>query len=191
MTALPAVALATLLAWGAFEIGLLLRDGARGKGSTARDRGTRGWYVLAWVGSLLAADGISGRLGPGSPWRLGQWSLAAGLVVMWLGIAVRVWAVVVLGKSFRTTVEVDPGQPVVDRGPYRFVRHPAYTGMLLISVGVGLAFGNWPSLAALVLLPLAATLRRITVEEAALAEILGPPYLAYQQRTKRLVPRVW
>jgi protein-S-isoprenylcysteine O-methyltransferase Ste14 len=191
VTALPAAVLATLLAWGAFEIGLLLRDRARGMGSTARDHGTRGFYVLSWASALVAARLITGGLHASSAWQAGRWTLSAAVTVMWIGLVIRVWAIVVLGQAFRTTVEVEPDQPVVDRGPYRLVRHPSYTGMLLISVGIGLGFGNWPSLAILVLLPLVATLRRIAVEEAALAEVLGQPYVSYQQRTKRLVPLVW
>lgn len=84
-------------------------------------------------------------------------------------------------------MEVDPGQAVVDRGPYRWVRHPSCTGTLVISAGVGLTLGNWLSLA-IIMLPLAAMLRRISVEETALTEILGQPY---QARTKRLVPGLW
>jgi len=183
--------LVTLLAWAAIEIFLLLRDAARGKGSTANDRGTRLTYVAAWLGAFLIAGAASSGLRPGSAWQLGRWSAAASLVVLWTGLAVRFWAVAVLGPAFRTTVEVDAGQPVVDRGPYRFVRHPSYSGMLIIALGAGLSFGNWLALAALAALPLAATLRRINVEEAALADVLGQPYLAYQDRTKRLVPGIW
>ena len=183
--------LVTLLVWAAVEFCLLLRDAARGKGSTAKDRGTRLSYVAAWLAAFLIAGAATSGLRPGGPWQLGRWSAAVALAVMWTGLAVRFWAVAVLGPAFRTTVEVDVGQAVVDRGPYRFIRHPSYTGMLIIALGAGLSFGNWPSLAVLVLLPLAATLRRIAVEEAALAAVLGHPYLAYQERTKRLVPGVW
>jgi len=70
------------------------------------------------------------------------------LIVMWLGLAIRIWAIAVLGNAFRTTVEVDPGQRVVSTGPYEWVRHPSYTGLLLIVSGFGLAEGNWLALAA-------------------------------------------
>src|SRR5438477_504234 len=67
----------------------------------------------------------------------------AGVVVMWLGIALRAWAIVALGAAFRTTVEVDPGQAVIARGPYRWIRHPSYTGLLVIVAGFGLVAGSW------------------------------------------------
>ena len=79
----------------------------------------------------------------------------------WLGLAIRVWAVVALGAAFRTTVEVDDEQPVVSTGPYRWVRHPSYTGLLLIVIGFGLASGRWYALVLSVVLPLPALLWRI------------------------------
>ena len=117
--------------------------------------------------------------------------IVAGLVIIWLGLAIRVWAIVVLGRAFRTTVEVDADQAVVSRGPYRWVRHPSYTGLLLIAAGFGLAFSNWPGLAICLVLPAAAMLRRIQVEESELTRVLGDPYRAYRDRTKRLIPGVW
>jgi protein-S-isoprenylcysteine O-methyltransferase Ste14 len=181
----------TLLAWGMIEIGLILRDGVRGRGSTAADKGTRRIYAGAWIVAFVLAYLLESEIGPGSPLRFGRWHAIAGLVIIWIGVGIRFWAVIVLGNSFRTTVEVEPGQAVVERGPYRLIRHPAYTGLTVVSVGVGIALGNWLSLAVFVLLPLAATLRRIRVEEAALASVLGQPYQAYQERTKRLVPGIW
>lgn len=181
----------TLLAWVAFEAVLLGRDVRRGKGSTARDRGTRSLLAIMWFVAFAAASGLVGWLGNGSRWQLGAWSQAGGLALMWLGLALRTWAVCTLGAAFRTTVEVDAAQPVVDAGPYRLIRHPSYTGMLLIAAGYGLALGNWLSLVILLAIPPVPVLRRIAVEEVALAEVIGQPYLAYQQRTKRLLPWMW
>ena len=115
----------------------------------------------------------------------------AGLIVMWLGLAIRVWAIAALGRAFRTTVEVDPGQAVVSTGPYRWVRHPSYSGLLLIVTGFGLGTGNWLALAICAVLPLPALLWRIHVEEAELTAVLGNRYRAYQADTKRLIPGLW
>jgi protein-S-isoprenylcysteine O-methyltransferase Ste14 len=76
-------------------------------------------------------------------------------------------------------------------GPYRWVRHPSYTGLLLIAAGIGLAAGTWPGLVVCLVLPAAAMLLRIRVEEAALTRVLGDPYRAYQSRAKRLIPGLW
>ena len=86
---------------------------------------------------------------------------------------------------------MDPAQAVVSTGPYRWVRHPSYTGLLLIVAGFGLAAGNWLSLLACVVLPLPALVRRIYVEEAELNRVLGDAYRSYGANTARLLPGVW
>lgn len=182
--------------WLALELTLLVRDRSRGRGGTARDRGTRALNFAMIVVAVAAADVLSAVIGKHSPLLIPGagahgWPIITGLVVIWLGLVLRVWSVVVLGRSFRTTVEVDAGQPVVSHGPYRWVRHPSYTGLLLIAAGFGLAFSNWPGLVLCLVLPEAATLRRIRVEESELARVLGDPYREYAGRTKRLIPGVW
>jgi len=111
-----------------------------------------------------------------------------GIVLMIAGIAFRFYAMSVLGKFFTYQVAVHPGQTVVDTGPYRYLRHPSYTGALITLAGLGLALGNWASLLALLACMGAAYYYRISVEERALLETLGEPYKQYMQRTWRLVP---
>jgi protein-S-isoprenylcysteine O-methyltransferase Ste14 len=114
-----------------------------------------------------------------------------GLVLMFLGLSLRIWAIQVLGKSFRTTVETHLDQQVCQNGPYRLLRHPSYTGIVLICIGFGIAVQNWLSLLLAVAPPMIALLFRIQVEERELAASLGSEYVVYQQRTKRLIPWVW
>jgi hypothetical protein len=76
----------------------------------------------------------------------GRTAAVAGVVVIWAGLAVRIWAVLTLAGSFSTFIQVNTDQTVVTRGPYRWVRHPSYTGLLLIALGFGLSAGNWLSL---------------------------------------------
>jgi len=179
----------TVAAWLALEAGLIIRDRVRGKGRLARDRGTLWLNIIV----ITVALGVAGTLTSSvrnSAWQFGSTGLA-GPIVMWAGLAVRVWAIAVLGRSFRTTVEVDAGQRVVDRGPYRWVRHPSYTGILLLMTGLSLVYGNWPALAVLLVLPAGVLIHRILVEEAVLTEVIGRAYTDYAARTKRLVPGVW
>lgn len=185
----------TGLAWLVLELGLVRRDRSRQAGGTQRDRGTRTLNFVLIIAAIVFADVVGAVIGKHSPLWLpgsgtGGWPVIAGLVVIWLGLAVRVWAVASLGRAFRTTVEVDSGQALVTRGPYRWVRHPSYTGLLLVAAGFGLAFSNWPGLAACVLLPAAAILRRISVEEKELLRVLDT-YRDYQKHTRRLVPGLW
>jgi protein-S-isoprenylcysteine O-methyltransferase Ste14 len=109
---------------------------------------------------------------------------------MVLGIVIRQWAIAVLGRFFSRTVRVREDQTVVETGPYRYVRHPSYTGTLIFFVGFGLALQSWG--AVLVLLPIFAVAYgyRIHVEEKLLIAELGEPYVSYTRRTKRLIPFV-
>lgn len=77
----------------------------------------------------------------------------AGICVIWAGILLRGWAIVTLGRFFRRDVQVAADQAVVRSGPYAAIRHPAYTGNLLMYAGVGILLGNWGSLAALAVVP--------------------------------------
>jgi protein-S-isoprenylcysteine O-methyltransferase Ste14 len=115
----------------------------------------------------------------------------AGLALMCVGIAVRQWAVAVLGRFFTIDVRVQPGQTVVDRGPYRWVRHPSYTGMIVTFVGVGLALGNWLALAVAVVVPTIGLVLRIHAEERTLLAGLGEPYRRYAAGRPRLFPGLW
>lgn len=111
-----------------------------------------------------------------------------GIFLMLAGLAFRFYAMSVLGKFFTYQVAVQPGQTVIDTGPYRYLRHPSYTGALITLAGLGLALGNWASLLALLAFMGAAYYYRISVEERALLESLGEPYKQYMRRTWRLVP---
>jgi protein-S-isoprenylcysteine O-methyltransferase Ste14 len=182
----------TVVAWLALEAGLLIRDRVRGKGGSARDRGTFWLNIIIITAAVVAAGMLTGVLSNAPAWRFGSAGLSvAGLLVMWAGLAVRIWAIVVLGRSFRMTVEVDTGQKVVDSGPYRWVRHPSYAGILLLMAGLSLVYGNWPALAILLVLPTGVLIHRIIVEEAVLTEVTGRAYTEYAARTKRLVPGLW
>ena len=174
----------TLAGWATLELVLRVRERLQGRGSATRDRATRALIALT-IGAAVALAAVTA-----SP-RTGGAHRAAGLVVIWLGLAIRIWAIAALGRSFRTTVEVDAGQNVVRSGPYRWVRHPSYSGLLLIVTGCGLASGNWLALIVCAALPLPALLRRIHVEEAELVGVLGDRYRAYQRHTKRLIPGIW
>jgi len=177
--------------WLAFEIGLVIKDHSRGKGKTIRDKGTRFFNFVAITFGITAAailNGIQKFVFPG-----GKTSTVffVGIAIMLTGMALRYWAVVTLGASFRTTIETESGQKVISAGPYKLIRHPSYSGWLLICIGYGIAVQNWLSLIVAVSLPLTALLYRIHAEEKALISTLGSDYVEYQKRTKRLIPRVW
>jgi len=154
----------------------------------SRDRGSlRLVIVLLWVGL-----GLDFWLSFALPQAAITWKrpavFFAGIGLMLGGVAFRYYAVATLGRFFTFDVAVQSGQKVIEAGPYRYIRHPAYTGTLTTLLGLGLALGNWVGLVAL-LAPIGAALAyRIRVEETALLEAIGEPYRQYMGRTKRLVP---
>lgn len=176
-------------AWVASEVllGVLLR--ARGAGDRSTDRGSS---VLLWavilvsVACAVIAQGAAVGRAVGLPYLH-----AAALALMTLGLALRWWAIVTLGRLFTMTLAVRDEHRLVTRGPYRHIRHPAYAGMLLAFAGCGLWMESWLSAAVLVVPIGAVLLHRIRVEEAALGQALGEPYRRYCGATKRLVPRVF
>jgi protein-S-isoprenylcysteine O-methyltransferase Ste14 len=182
---------AALYCWFALEVGLVVRDVVGRKVRIGGDRGTRLGVSLSLavsIGGALAMRRLVPALdtpGPAAAFTV------AGVVVIALGLAVRVWAVVTLGRSFSTYIQVDADQPVITRGPYRWVRHPSYSGLLLITSGFGLGVGNWLSLVVCIVVPLLGLVPRIAVEEAELVRGLGEPYRDYQRTTRRLVPGLW
>ena len=110
-----------------------------------------------------------------------------GLLFMAAGVALRWYAVTVLGAAFTVAVATRPEQEVIDSGPYRWVRHPSYTGALLTILGFLICLTNWLALIGLVG-PAIGYVYRIRIEEQAMVEGLGDPYRSYMGRTKRLIP---
>jgi protein-S-isoprenylcysteine O-methyltransferase Ste14 len=114
----------------------------------------------------------------------------AGIVVTWVGVAVAVWARYCLGEYWSARVTLKEGHQLIRSGPYGFVRHPIYTGMLLGSVGTALVVGEWRGVLAVVML-LAAHSRKAMREESMLTREFGEQYTAYRQQTGFLFPRLW
>jgi protein-S-isoprenylcysteine O-methyltransferase Ste14 len=174
-----------LIAWAVIEILLRLRNLG---GRTAFD-----WTFGLVVASVALAINVGFRAAHLQSTVVGGgWApVAVGLGVLAAGVALRVWAIVTLGRLFKFVVVIQDGHRVVASGPYRLLRHPSYTGALAAFLGAGIALDSWLSVLALVLIPLLAIGVRIRVEEAELARALGEEYRAYARRTRRLVPGLW
>ena len=110
---------------------------------------------------------------------------------MVLGLGLRIRSVAALGKYFRTTIELEDNQKVNQTGPYRHIRHPSYTGLLLTCIGYGAALQNIISFIIVVTFPTMALLYRIKMEETTLAAGMGSAYISYQKKTKKLIPGIW
>jgi protein-S-isoprenylcysteine O-methyltransferase Ste14 len=156
-----------------------------------RDRGSERILVAGIVGSQilafnLAVDETNVVIG------LDQAAfLAVGAVVMLFGVALRWYAIRVLGRFFTRNVAIREDHEIIRAGPYRYVRHPSYSGYLMAALGLGIALDNWLALGALLFANAAVFGYRIRVEEAVLVGVFGQDYVAYQRTTRRLIPLIY
>jgi protein-S-isoprenylcysteine O-methyltransferase Ste14 len=181
---------ASFAGWMVLEAWVWLREAGGTQGEN-RDRGSRLW-VVAWVWIGIYAAFTLMWSAPSGAWRRGAVEIfIAGIALMWLGVFLRGWAIVTLGRFFRTSVILQGEHRIVMHGPYSFIRNPSYSGAVLTMLGLGLAMNNFYSVAALLACILIAYGRRITVEQQALVEHFGQPYRDYIKRTWALIPFVW
>lgn len=164
---------------------------ARGGKANARrqDRASRLASVLPMLlaTGLLAAPsealpGLNARFLP-----LAYWPFWTGAVVAALGFAFAFWARAHLGANWSGTVTVKQGHELIQSGPYAFVRHPIYTGLLTALIGTAMAVGEWRAVIA-VLIVLWALGRKLALEERWMREVFGAAYDQYCARVPALVP---
>jgi len=189
--ALIGVFVVSVLLWRVTETVLDIRSVGRLRaGAQRQDRGSRlilaGFVVLGVFFGTIIAFQI-----PATTITIERTYLFwTGILLMYMGIALRVYAVNRLGAYFTTTLATAPGQTVVETGPYRLIRHPSYTGFLITLFGYSLCLTNWLSLLVIMGCALIGFGYRIHVEEQVLQEQLGQQYREYMRRTKRLIPFV-
>jgi protein-S-isoprenylcysteine O-methyltransferase Ste14 len=160
------------------------------RSDTAADRGSLTVILLAILCAVVIGN-VTARLRylrlPGND--VGQGLL--GIPLMWVGMALRWWAMLTLGRFFNPLVIVRQNHRVIRSGPYARIRHPGYAGSLLTLIGLGVALGNWLALVGMVMVLFLAFVRRMAREEEALMAALGQEYQDYMARTKRLIPGVY
>ena len=175
--------------WVASELYLAL---AKRSKSDAVSKDRQSWRLIWAVNPSAVALGIIAALMLHEcqlPWS--KLAVECGCCLFVLGSALRWYSIVHLGRFFTVNVAIAKDHRLIDSGPYRFVRHPSYTGSLLAALGFSLSFGNWASLLIIFVPIAAATFWRIHIEEEALIEGLGEQYRSYMRRTKRLLPLVY
>lgn len=157
-----------------------------GLDSVNSDRGSAFVVIFTTILGIGAAAAIK----PMGWLPAGVWAQWLGLAVMVAGLAIRLYSILHLGRMFTRLVEIAPDHRLVTTGPYRLVRHPSYTGLLIFFLGIGLGLGDWLSALAMVGLPLAGIIYRIEVEERALIAAFGEEYRGYKARVSGLIPFV-
>jgi protein-S-isoprenylcysteine O-methyltransferase Ste14 len=175
--------LIVVLAWGMMELSQRSqpsREGATKIGGV----GSRLASLACLIATVIVVN-LAPRVVPAATIRPGAVAFAVGMAVLLAGLVLRGWSFKTLGQYFTHTVMV------IATGPYRLLRHPSYTALLLAGIGIGLISANWAGLSGLMLLTLTALLWRIHTEENALLATLGDRYRAYAAQHKRLVPLIW
>jgi protein-S-isoprenylcysteine O-methyltransferase Ste14 len=168
---------------GGVIIPRLRRGGARVQ---RRNVGSNAVVLASWV-SVFSFPIVFAKIGIGL---LPDWIYYFGIVVMVAGIVFRQWAIAVLGRFFSGVIGVQIEQKVVEAGPYRLIRHPSYTGVLIFLAGMGLALQSWAAVLVNVAIFAIAYGTRIYVEERVLIRELGANYVEYMKRTKRVIPKI-
>ncbi len=185
--------LAACLIWNVPEMIGAIKQMAKvsRKEASVQDRGSMGILIgLQWVG--IALNFLLAGLFQAAAITWHRTALfLLGVTLILLGVALRWYSIWTLGYYFTRDVAVSADQKVVQTGPYRYIRHPAYSGTFLTMLGVGLAMTNWASLVALLMFVLPGHMYRVRVEEKALSQTIGQPYVEYMHRTKRFIPLVF
>lgn len=179
-----------LYGWTASEIGVALATRTRKGGGKLLDRGS---MIILWgtiTLSIFASEYLAAVL-PHNILGGAHWVRYSAIAVLAVGIVIRWTAIFSLGKAFSVNVAIRETQTLYQGGLYRFMRHPSYTGMLIIFFAIGLSERNWYSLAVMMVFPTIALLYRIHVEEAALNQAFGAQYAEYSRRTNRLIPGIY
>ncbi|MDN5863662.1 MAG: isoprenylcysteine carboxylmethyltransferase family protein [Gammaproteobacteria bacterium] len=114
-----------------------------------------------------------------------------GIALMAMGLLLRWYVIRVLARYFAPDKSVRPDREVIENGPFRQIRHPGYTGVLITVLGFGLATTNWLGLLVVLVFSLVGYAYRVRVEEQVLCEALGDTYREYMRRTRRFIPYLW
>jgi protein-S-isoprenylcysteine O-methyltransferase len=171
------------------ELVLLITRLSRAKSAVRADRSS---LLQLWVtilcGIILAAPFGLFQAPEALRFELGAVGLTLTLFVLAGGLTLRWWAIRTLGKFFTVDVAVHKEHRLVTAGPYAWLRHPSYTGLLMQMFALALTFQHWIAVALIMVPTTAALLWRIALEERALAGKLGEVYQLYVLRSYCLVP---
>jgi protein-S-isoprenylcysteine O-methyltransferase Ste14 len=175
--------------YGFFEYYLSLRQRQKTKIVRKDDRGSL-WLLLIsiTIGYLLSFSIAATKIG-----RIYHWNLlfTLGLFIIGIGLVIRVVSIWQLKQYFTYSVSKVENHLLIDKGFYKFIRHPGYLGQLLIFTGIAISLSNWLAVMLMLLSTLVGYTNRIRVEEKFMIEQMGDIYSNYQKRTKKLIPKVY
>ena len=177
--------------YGFFEIFMSMRQKQRRK----QDILISGDKASIWILSLLIGVGylLSFSIGATKIGRIYHWDalFAIGVLLVIVGLIIRINSILTLKQHFTYTVTKIENHELIETGLYKNIRHPGYLGQLIIFIGSSIALSNWLSVLLMIISVLIGFVYRIRVEERFMIEQMGQPYIDYQKRTKRLIPKIF
>jgi protein-S-isoprenylcysteine O-methyltransferase Ste14 len=188
LIAFSPLTIALPLAIAVLIIDLVFRDRSEKQQDRSQDRGSS---VLVWV-SILATILLVLTLSSRGPLRFQEYAIGwLGLAIMAIGIAIRAWARVTLGRFYSVKLEVREKHLLVEAGPYAKVRNPGYFGYILMWTGVAVSSMSGLAVVVIVFLFFIVYSYRINNEEAMLKSTFGESFEEYKKRTRRLIPFIY
>ncbi len=159
---------------------------------SASTRGDKGSFLIVWsvIIIVIAVDSFC-NWHPVAELPLSRTACeATALGLLLVGLAVRWISILMLGKMFTVNVSIQRDHVLYQQGFYKYVRHPSYTGLLIMFLGLAIDHGTWIDVAFIMIPITAALFYRINKEEEALIGKFGKQYEEYAARTKRLIPGI-
>lgn len=175
--------------YGFFEVFLNIKQRNKSSAATSSDKGSLWWlYGLITVGYALSFS-----IGATKNGRIYYWNtfLAIGMALIVIGLMIRIHSILTLKQYFTYSVAKVENYKIIETGLYKFIRHPGYLGQLVIFLGISISISNWLSVLFMMIPITLGYLYRIKVEERFMFEQLGEDYLKYQERTKRMIPKIY
>ncbi|KAJ52694.1 protein-S-isoprenylcysteine O-methyltransferase Ste14 [Clostridium tetanomorphum] len=160
------------------------------KNMGSKQRYDKGSYFLIVLGfcSIIALNPICRRIFSNL---LPIWCFWIGTIFIMLGVFLRAYSIYTLGKFFTLSVQVNSEQKIIQIGPYKYLRHPSYSGSILSLIGTSLCFRSIMGI--IVTLTIIAIIygNRIAIEEKILENSFGTIYKEYERNTSKIIPFIW
>ncbi len=187
---LKIITLLFLIIWGAYERISAIIAGKKNSASINRDKGS----LVIFYSTIFLGYGVGIPVSFSDYGRIEIWFPylpITGLIIIIFGLSIRLVAKKTLDKQFTYTVKIIDDHKLIISGIYKYIRHPSYTGQLLIFLGSGIAFANIYSIIFLFIPNLLASFYRISVEEKVLIDHFKDQYTDYMKKTKKLIPLIY
>lgn len=159
----------------------------KGKGKKKKDGGSCFILVAGCILSILADSLLRKYLGLPLP----VFFFWIGCIVTVFGIGLRIYSVLTLKRAFTVSVQVKSDQKIIKKGPYKYIRHPAYSGSIISLIGIALCFRSLFGIIATLIIIKVIYGYRIGLEEKLLEKNFGDEYKEYEKTTWRIVPHIW